>query len=253
MRWQSRLRIIRFVRCGKGKKMSKTQLVRQKVQELLGQDNTGHGCDHVERVYHTALKLCEGQDADRETVALAALLHDVDDYKLFGAECAESLANARAVMAAAGVDSQQQGKVLDIIRHMGYSKALKGIRPVTAEGRIVSDADMLDAIGAMGIVRTLVYALARCETVVFDRNVWPDLGLSAEEYKKPGRRSDNFINHFFEKLLKIKDLMLTERGRLEAERRHRLMTTFLFGFFEEQGLDDWIAFLRDFECRKPAA
>ena len=228
-------------------------LVVRKVRELLDNDKTGHGFDHVERVWQTALKLCKEQSVDKDVVALAALLHDVDDYKLFGQEYADNLYNAVKIMKEAGVALEKQEKVIKIIKNMGYSKALKGIRPSSSEGRIVSDADMLDAIGAIGIVRTLAYALARCETVVFDKDIWPELNLSAEEYKKAGRRSDNFVNHFFEKLLKIKDMMLTKEGYAEAEKRHQLMVDFLYGFFDEQGLDDWNAFLSDFEKKQIAA
>ena len=228
-------------------------LVVIKVRELLYNDRTGHGFDHVERVWKTAIKLCGENKADKDVVALAALLHDVDDYKLFGQEYADNLYNAVKIMKEAGVAPEKQKKVIEIIKNMGYSKALKGIRPSSSEGKIVSDADMLDAIGAIGIVRTLAYALARCETVVFDKNVWPELNLSAEEYKKAGRKSDNFVNHFFEKLLKIKEMMLTPEGFAEAEKRHKLMVDFLYGFFAEQGLDDWNAFLSDFEAKEKAA
>lgn len=215
---------------------------------MLARDNTGHGFEHVERVYKTALRLAKPEHADEETVALAALLHDADDYKLFGQECADNLTNARAIMAHAEIAAEKQAQVCDIIRHMGYSKALKGIRPQTPEGKIVSDADMLDAIGALGTIRCLAYALARCDTPVFAPDIWPETGLSAEEYKMPNRRSDNFINHFFEKLLKLKNMMMTEAGRREAEKRHSFMLVFLRQFFEEQGCPEWIYYLEKYEA-----
>lgn len=229
------------------------KLIEDEVRALLARDNTGHGFEHVARVYKTALQLAKAEHADEETVALAALLHDADDYKLFGQECADNLTNARAIMSHAGIAAEKQARVCDIICHMGYSKALKGIRPQTPEGKIVSDADMLDAIGALGTIRCLAYALARCDTPIFAPDIWPETGLSAEEYKKPNRRSDNFINHFFEKMLKLKNMMLTEAGRREAEKRHLFMLVFLRQFFEEQGCPEWIDYLEKYEANNSKA
>ena len=233
--------------------MINLQLVETEVKALLAADNTGHGFEHVERVYRTAMKLAQAEAVDLDVVALAALLHDADDYKLFGAECAENLTNAKAIMHKAGVPADKQQAVCSVIANMGYSKALRGIRPVSAEGKVVSDADMLDAMGALGVMRTLAYALARCETAVFDRNVWPELNLSAEEYKKPNRKSDNFVNHFFEKLLRLKNMMMTAAGKKEAEKRHHFMVGFLRQFFEEQGCTDWVEFLQRYEGENKAA
>lgn len=224
--------------------------IMQQVKALMEGDNTGHGFDHVERVYKLALRLCDTEQADRDIVAMAALLHDCDDYKLFGQEVADSLSNSRKIMNDNGIDEKAQAKVYEIIGNMGYSKSLKGVRPSTIEGKIVSDADMLEAIGAMGTIRCLGYALAKCneyKSPIFDENIFPDLNLTAEEYKKPNRKSDNFINHFFEKLLKIKSMMFTDAGKKEAELRHKIMLDFLYAFFREQGLDNWIEYLQDYE------
>lgn len=223
------------------------------VRALLDKDNTGHGFEHTERVFETALRLASAEGADAEVTGLAALLHDADDYKLFGAENAEKLTNARSIMAAAGVAPKRQEQVCAIIRNMGYNKALQGIRPQTLEGKIVSDADMLDAIGALGTIRCLTYALARCDTPIFAPEIWPQLDMSAEEYKKPNRRSDNFINHFFEKLLRLKNMMMTASGRREAEKRHEFMLFFLRRFFEEQGCPEWLEYLEQYEKNNSAA
>ncbi len=217
------------------------------VRRLMAEDDTGHGFEHIQRVYDLVLDLCQAENADAEIACLAALLHDVDDYKLFGQDAADNLTNARRIMQKNGVSADIQEKVCDIINHMGYSKALQGIRPKTLEGKIVSDADMLDAIGACGIIRCLTYALARCETVVFDKTVFPELNLSAAAYKKPNRKSDNFINHFFEKMLKLKDMMFTTAAKQEAEYRHKIMIDFLRAFFREQKLDNWLDYLENYE------
>ena len=221
--------------------------VENDVKILMAGDNTGHGFEHVRRVFDMSLDMAKIENANVEIVGLASLLHDVDDYKLFGQESADNLTNARMIMDKYTIKEDVKNSVCEIISNMGYSNAMKGIRPQTLEGKIVSDADMLDAIGACGTIRCLTYALARCETVVFDENVFPDLNISAEEYKKPNRKSDNFINHFFEKLLKLKNMMFTQSGRQEAEKRHKSMVDFLSAFFREQKLDNWLNYLQEFE------
>ena len=153
------------------------------------------------------------------------------------------------------VGEETCSQVCEIIRTMGYSKALKGIRPQTLEGQIVSDADMLEAIGAMGLVRCLAYALDKCHSgtnQIFDEKIWPEINLSAEEYKKPNRVSDNFVNHFFEKMLKLKTMMFTKSGRKEAEIRHRFMVDFLYEFFRENNAGEWIEYLKNFENERAA-
>lgn len=221
------------------------------VKILMSADDTGgHGFDHVEKVYKNALKICRLENADANVVALASLLHDCDDYKLFGQDCADNLSNAKMIMNKNGVAEDTQFLVCDIIHNMGYSKSLKGIRPQSLEGKIVSDADMLEAIGAVGMIRCLSYALARCQkhsTPIFDADIFPELSLTSEEYKKTNRKSDNFINHFFEKLLKIKSMMFTKSGFAEAELRHQFMTNFLYNFFRENDYPQWIDYLNDFE------
>ncbi len=153
-------------------------------------------------------------------------------------------------MTECGIAPEIREQVLDIISCMGYSKSLKSIRPSSPEGWVVSDADMLDAMGASGIIRCLQYAFARCNrygTPVFDPAVWPQMDPEAEEYQRPDRKNDNFINHFFEKLLKLKNMMMTEAACREAESRHKLMTDFLYQFFREENLPDWAEYLHNFE------
>lgn len=222
--------------------------VAQKVKEFLPTDVSGHGFDHTERVWLLAKKLATRQAVNMAVVELAALLHDVDDYKIFGQESADNLTNAKRIMAECDVPTQMMEAVCSIISHMGYSNLLAGFRPTTIEGAIVSDADMLDAIGVNGIIRTLQYAFMRAQKYgipIFDKDVWPELNLTSEEYKKR-RKSDNCINHFFEKGLKLKDLMLTEAGKKEAQIRHQRFVCFLEGFFEENNTPEWLDYLHNF-------
>lgn len=224
--------------------------IKAEVKKLMCGNNNGHGFDHIERVYRLAVKFAELENADVEIVTLAALLHDVDDYKLVGAECAENLSNTCRILKDSRVDEVTAAKVCEIIQTMGYSKALKGVRPQTLEGKIVSDADMLDAIGAMGLIRNLSYALERShgsESSIFDKEIFPELNLSSEEYKKPNRKSDNCINHFFEKLLKLKSMIFTKSAQAEAQIRHDFMVKFLQQFFIEDNCPEWLAYLENYE------
>ena len=106
-----------------------------------------------------SLKFAQKETANTDVVALIALLHDVDDYKLFGEENAENLTNAKSIMNKANVPNDIQNQVLASLKCIGYSKLLKGFRPTTIEGKIVSDADMCDALGVNGVLRVYKYSM----------------------------------------------------------------------------------------------
>ena len=138
------------------------EAVRAGVVECLGGDDSGHGMDHIDRVEAMTMhfsKHFEGR-IDAQVARLAALLHDVDDYKLVGRHKAGLLVNATAIMERAGIDSVTQQAVKDIVATIGSSTALAGIRQTMLEGMVVSDADMLDAAGVTGVVRALQYAVS---------------------------------------------------------------------------------------------
>lgn len=215
--------------------------IKKEVEKLLS-TASGHGLDHVERVCQTALWLAKKENVDEETVMLAALLHDVDDYKFVGIEQAKNLLNAKKIMQKAGISAVKQEIVCDIILNMGYSKALKGIRPKTKEGAIVSDADMLDAMGAVAVVRTLEYALLK-GGFVFDKDIFPETKVSFESYQKKATIQEPAINHFFDKLLKLNGLIITESAKKEAQKRHDFMVAFLKEFFLEQNQKEWLDYL----------
>ncbi len=219
------------------------------VYEKMDGNNNGHGNDHIKRVYNLAIKFAKAEGADLTIVSLAALLHDVDDYKIVGAEQSIKLTNAKNIMEKANINENIQKKVIDIINTMGYSKLLKGTRPTTLEGAIVSDADMCDAIGATGIIRSIVYAVSsKGNGRIFDEHVYPNVNISALEYNMnvTTHETDGAINHFFEKLLKLKGLMLTKSGQEEATTRHNLMVTFLRQLFVEENVDQWQLFLDEY-------
>lgn len=216
------------------------------VSKLLGGDH-GHGMDHVLRVRDMAVRFAEQEGADVTIVELASLLHDVDDYKLFGEASAKQLTNARRLLDAYTSDEDGKAKVLEIIRTMGYNKYLEGVRPGTLECMIVSDADMCDAIGAEGILRTHAYALSKGNPF-FDSDTAPDGRIkTATQYRGAASHS---VQHFFDKLLIIPSIMLTNAGKEEAALRGKIMVDFLHELFREESADEWKQFLDDFTRRQ---
>lgn len=197
------------------------------VQERLAGEATGHDWWHIRRVTDTALAIAAKEQADLYICALAALLHDLADEKLCGDE-AKGLADISRWMESAGVGNEDIRHVTEIIGAMSFKG---GGRPPmrSMEGRVVQDADRLDAIGAMGIARVFVYSGAKGRPV-HDPDSTPRENMTHEEYRS-GR--DTAINHFYEKLLKLKGLMNTDEGKRRAEARHRFMEMYLEEFYGE--------------------
>lgn len=161
---------------------------------------TGHDFGHTMRVYHIAMEIADAEPGcDKQIVALAALLHDADDDKLFASE---NNANARAFLNSQNVDEAAVQRICAAINSVSFSRN-RARCPELPEGRIVQDADRLDAIGAIGIARTFAYG------------------------GKHGRSLDSSIEHFHEKLLLLRDMMHTEKAREIAETRHAFMEAFL--------------------------
>lgn len=217
--------------------------IRKQVCKLLDKDNSGHGMEHVNRVLNLSLKFAEIENANKDIVALIALLHDVDDYKLFGIESANNLTNAKNILKQCSIADNIKEQVLNDIKTIGYSKRLKGISPTTLEGMIVSDADMCDGIGATGILRSYQYNLAH-DNLFFDKNIYPTLNMSATDYM--AKKVGTVVTHMFEKLFRLKDLMLTNSGKKEAIERHNIMVEFLYHFLEEENVPEWIDYLDNY-------
>ncbi len=217
--------------------------IKSKVYELLSNDNSGHGIDHVERVLNLTLKFAEKENANKEISSLIALLHDVDDYKLFGIKNAENLTNAKRIMEDCNIDEDTQKQVILALNNIGYSKRLKGCCPTTLEGKIVSDADMCDALGANGILRVYTYSIKN-GTPFFNKNTFPIEDMSAEKYTR--KCADSSVCHIFEKILKLKDLMLTTSGKEEAKNRHQIIVDFLYHLFDEENTPEWKEYLDNY-------
>lgn len=218
--------------------------VYKEVKILLGGDGSGHGLDHIERVRNLSIRFAEEEGADLEITELAALLHDADDYKLFGEDSANNLTNTRRILESCGLPVARKDRVIEIVKTMGYNKSLEDVRPNTIEGKVVSDADMCDAIGAQGIIRVYMYDVSK-GNLFFDKSRQPiSRTMSAAEYR--ALSGSHSVQHFFDKLLTVSSILLTETGREEGAKRQQIMIDFLYALFREESADGWTAHLDKF-------
>ena len=198
------------------------------IKEIFSGDSSGHDYYHTVRVYRIATEIAKQEYADVNIVQLAALLHDVDDKKL-SPETHATKKNAVDFMTANGVDVDIVNIVCKIIDEVSFA-GTDSVVPRTIEGKCVQDADRLDAIGAIGIARTFAYGGSRGRKI-YDPDIKPRIGMSKEEYQK--NMNSTSINHFYEKLLLLKDMMNTTAGKKLAEHRQAVMQEFLNEFMEE--------------------
>ncbi len=199
------------------------------VEAELAGDGSGHDWWHIYRVWKMAVRLAEAEGADRTVVELAALLHDIADWKLHDGDEARGAAKVSAFLRSLGVDDATHDHVLEIIAHLSYKGAGVATPMRTLEGKIVQDADRLDAIGAQGIARAFAYGGSK-NRLIYHPDEKPVMHQDFEAYKNSRGHS---INHFYEKLLLLKDRMNTDTARAVAGERHRFMEQFLERFFEE--------------------
>ena len=197
------------------------------VKEFFEEDYSGHDFYHTLRVYNLAKYIANIEKCDKELVCLSALLHDVDDYKIVGKE-EEPFFNAKKFLRNENYPDNRIEKICHIISQVSY-KGKDTVTPDTIEGKIVQDADRLDAIGAIGIARTFAYG-GNHKTPIHIPNMEHKEDMTAEEYYN---NNGTTINHFYEKLLKLKDLMNTDTAKNMAKHRHEYMETFLKEFYDE--------------------
>ena len=183
-------------------------------RQIFAGDGSGHDFDHTLRVYHMAVRIAGEEGADVEMVALAALLHDVDDHKLSPETC-EHKDRAVTFLKSQGVAEQKIHRIVEIISEISFS-AGNG-RPSTLEGMCVQDADRLDAIGAIGIGRAFAFGGSRGRRM----------------HDPDGADKTATVEHFYDKLFKLKDLMTTPTGQHLARQRDEFMHSFLEQFYAE--------------------
>lgn len=196
------------------------------VKKFFEKDYSGHDFYHTLRVYNLAKSIAESEKCDIELVCLGALLHDVDDYKLVGEE-KEPFNNLKNFLKKQNYSNERIEQICHIVSQVSFKG--KNIIPDTIEGKIVQDADRLDAIGAIGIARTFTYG-GSCKRPMHIPNKNYKKNMSSKEYYKNLGTS---INHFYEKLLKLKDFMNTETAKNMAIHRHEYMQKFLQEFYDE--------------------
>ena len=211
--------------------MKQSEII-QKTAEFIkrefSDDSSGHDWWHIYRVWKNAIAICQREQADRFIVELAALLHDLDDWK-FSENGDETPRRAKAWMESCDVDSQINQAVCEIILHISYKGAQVENKMKSLEGFIVQDADRLDAIGSIGIGRAFAYGGYR-NRPMYDPEVENQMHATFEEYRNSKSAT---INHFYEKLLLLKDKMNTPTAKKIAEGRHEVMLKFLDQFMLE--------------------
>ncbi len=205
-----------------------------KVKELLSEAEAGHDWLHIERVWHNALLIIETEpNANSLIVQLATLLHDIADAKFNGGDETLGPFLANKIMDETDLLPDVKNEVILIIENMSYKGGFYLTSYNSLELDIVKDADRLDAIGAIGIARTFTYGGFKNRRL-YDKTILPQVFETREAYKNSFGPT---LNHFFEKLLKLKDSMTTQKGKLMATERHEVMVHYLRHFFEEVGLD----------------
>jgi uncharacterized protein len=199
------------------------------VKEKLSRAEAGHDWFHIERVYKTALNINTQENGDLLTVGLAALLHDIADSKFNDGDEEIGPQTAGAFLSGLNISPEVIIHVQQIIRNMSYKSSLGEVNHHSRELDIVQDADRLDAIGAIGIARAFTYGGYKNRTM-YDPAIPSTPDQSKEAYKNSTAPT---INHFYEKLLLLKDLMNTSAGKRLAQQRHDFMLLYLDQFYKE--------------------
>lgn len=198
------------------------------VAENVKDEVTGHDMAHLERVWKIAKNIAYEEKADIFVVELGALLHDIADHKFYGGDHTVGPKMAAAFLVAEGVDDGIIAHVCDIIENMSFSKSIDGVT-LSLEGKIVADADRLDALGAIGIARAFAYGGFK-KRKLYDPSLPPIKKLTMKTY---ARQESHTINHFYEKLLILKDRMYTKTAKKIAEKRHKFVQEYLDEFLSE--------------------
>jgi uncharacterized protein len=201
------------------------------VKKTLKKAEGSHDWFHIERVYKNSKRIAVNENVDEFIVALGALLHDIADAKFYNGDESIGPKVAAEFLIEQGVSLSERDHVINIINYISYKNALDSMFPnfSSPELNVVQDADRLDAIGAIGIARCFSYGGFK-NRQLYNPEIEPNLSMSKQEYKESDAPS---INHFYEKLLLLKDQMNTKTGLRIAIDRHNYMETFLEQFYGE--------------------
>ena len=215
--------------------VKKNELIRHTenfVRETLRNAEGGHDWFHIERVRRNAVLIAKGEDADLLIVELGALLHDIADAKFYEGDETIGPKIAEEFLRSRGADTKLIEHISNIIKYVSFKSSLGDKSENTFDSpelKIIQDADRLDAIGAIGIARAFNYGGFK-NRALYDPEIDPVLNMDKESYKKSQAPT---INHFYEKLLLLKEMMNTHTGRNLAEERHQFMELFLKQFYQE--------------------
>ena len=199
------------------------------MKQQLANAEGGHDWFHIQRVLNNALLISKSEHVDVFVVQLGALLHDIADSKFHNGDETVGPKIAREFLFSINVDSSAIEHVVNIIENISFKGGNITQNFKSPELDVIQDADRLDALGAIGIARTFNYGGFK-NRALFDPSIKPSLNMSKEEYKASTAPT---INHFYEKLLLLKDKMNTKTGRKIAEKRHQFMEDYLEQFYEE--------------------
>ncbi|MCT4377237.1 HD domain-containing protein [Leuconostoc suionicum] len=216
--------------------MDQLEMINRYMKDALAKDNTGHSIDHINRVLALANKiLAHEKNADAFVVRAAALLHDVYDDKLYDSQ--EDILAAKnnmiSFLLSIGVHPEMIEEITYIIDNMSWSKSLEGAQALNINGKIVQDADRLEAMGAIAITRAITYGAVK-NRVLYDPEIQPHSPQNKTDYRN---QKSTTINHFYEKLLLIQDKLNTDTARKISESRQQFMLSFLAQFKAEWELE----------------
>ena len=203
------------------------------VKEKLEGAEAGHDWFHIERVWKLSKKIAEKEGGNLEVIELSALLHDIADPKFHNGDETLALKISKDFLEEIHVEGELIEQVLFVIKNISFKNRAEAPENPPLELQIVQDADRLDAIGAIGIARTFNFGGFK-NNLMYHPEIKPNLGMNKKEYKKSNGTT---INHFYEKLLLLKDLMNTETAKRIASERHNFMLQFLDEFYKEWNME----------------
>lgn len=207
---------------------SAIQSIEKLIEEKFKNEGTGHDWFHIDRVRRLSLYISEKEGGNKEMIEIAALLHDISDHKFNGGDFEKGGEEARVILEKIGVNQEFFEKVIAIVNAISFKGNGVADNMTLLEGKIVQDADRLDAIGAIGIARTFAYG-GSVNQPIYDPLIKPTTHNSKEAYQK----RTHTINHFYEKLLILEERMHTETAKSIAKERTELMRNYLNAFYQE--------------------
>lgn len=207
------------------------QSIEKEIQQQFENEGTGHDWYHIDRVRRIALQIQEKEGGDKIVIELAALLHDVSDHKFNGGDFDLGASIADQMLVKYNVDEQMRKQVSKIVKNVSYKGSGVEDTMNSLEGKILQDADRIDAVGAIGIARTFAYG-GSIGQPIYDPEIPPKENQSKESYVN---ERSHTVNHFYEKLLLLSDRMHTKTGKMIAGERTEFMRSFLNQFYKEWG------------------